>query len=302
MFKPMLASECTDTLKLKYPIYVSHKLDGVRATMQGGKLMSRSLKPIPNRQVQEKFANLPEGVDGELIVGSPTAKNAYRKTVSVVMSDDKPADGVNFHAFDMYVPNNSSEPFEVFEPFTVRFFKMCQAVCGLNSVIIVDQEHIDNEEELLIFEGAALADGHEGVMIRDMSSRYKKGRSTEKEGYLLKLKRFLDSEAEILGVQEKMHNGNEAKINELGRTERSSHKANLVGTNELGALLVRDLTTGVEFSIGSGYDDEERKILWASRTSLVGEIVKYQYFPTGSKDKPRFPTFLGMRDALDMSK
>ncbi len=290
-FKPMLASECTDTSKLKFPVYASHKLDGVRATMQGGTLLSRSLKPIPNKAVQERFAYLPEGADGELIAGDPRDSDAYRKTVSIVMSEDKPADNVNFHVFDQ---------FDDLFGFIVRFVNIIDKTCGLNSVIEVNQEHIDSEEELLEFEAKALADGHEGVMIRSMDSPYKQGRSTEKEGYLLKLKRFCDSESEVIDFEEKMHNANEAKTNELGRTERSSHKAGLVGTGELGALLVRDLKTGVEFGIGSGYTGEQRKVLWASRNSMIGEIVKYKYFPTGSKDRPRFPVFIGFRDLRDM--
>ena len=287
----MLASECTDTSKLKFPVYASHKLDGVRATMQGGTLLSRSLKPIPNKAVQERFAYLPEGADGELIAGDPRDSDAYRKTVSIVMSEDKPADNVNFHVFDQ---------FDDLFGFIVRFVNIIDKTCGLNSVIEVNQEHIDSEEELLEFEAKALADGHEGVMIRSMDSPYKQGRSTEKEGYLLKLKRFCDSESEVIDFEEKMHNANEAKTNELGRTERSSHKAGLVGTGELGALLVRDLKTGVEFGIGSGYTGEQRKVLWASRNSMIGEIVKYKYFPTGSKDRPRFPVFIGFRDLRDM--
>jgi hypothetical protein len=35
-FKPMLASECTDTSKLKFSVYVSHKLEGVRAANNDG--------------------------------------------------------------------------------------------------------------------------------------------------------------------------------------------------------------------------------------------------------------------------
>ena len=53
------------------------------------------------------FKGLPEGLDGELIVGDPIAPDAYRQTVSVVMSDDKPADGVRFYMFDWY----GTEPF-----------------------------------------------------------------------------------------------------------------------------------------------------------------------------------------------
>jgi DNA ligase-1 len=66
----------------------------------------------------------------------------------------------------------------------------------------------------------------------------------------------------------------------------------------MGALVVRDLATGVIFSIGSGFDDALRFTYWLSPP--IGQIVKYKYFPSGSKDKPRFPIFLGIRDEGDM--
>jgi hypothetical protein len=32
----------------------------------------------------------------------------------------------------------------------------------------------------------------------------------------------------------------------------------------------------------------------------MGKVVKYKSQPTGVKDKPRFPVFLGFRDVVDM--
>src|ERR1035438_433698 len=106
-FKPMLAGTMKDTSKLHFPMLASQKLDGIRATVQGGQLLSQILKPIPNENVQALFKGLPEGIDGELIVGDPLAPDAYRKTVSLVMSDDKPLDWfkgevVRLHVFDKY--------------------------------------------------------------------------------------------------------------------------------------------------------------------------------------------------------
>ena len=111
----------------------------------------------------------------------------------------------------------------------------------------------------------------------------------------MKLKRFADGEAVVVGWEELMHNANEATKDELERTKRSSHQANKIGRGTLGALLVRDLVTGVEFSIGTGFDDATRKELWARRGSLQGALISYIFFPTGSKDRPRFPSFRGIR-------
>ena len=51
--------------------------------------------------------------------------------------------------------------------------------------------------------------GFEGAMVRSLDGRYKNGRSTLREGLLLKVKPWKDSEAEILEVYEMMRNENE---------------------------------------------------------------------------------------------
>src|ERR1700676_223692 len=101
-FKPMLASPIGDTPRLEFRILASIKLDGIRATQQGSWLLSRSLKQIPNRQIQEKFKALPNLLDGELIYGDPGHKDCYRNTTSIVMSEDKDATGVKYYAFDIF--------------------------------------------------------------------------------------------------------------------------------------------------------------------------------------------------------
>ena len=102
-FKPMLAAVCRDITKLKYPLMASPKLDGVRAIVIDGRLMSRSLLPIPNRYVQDLSSSLPSGADGELILGKAN-DDPYRRTVSAVMSDDSSSGlTVNFHVFDNYL-------------------------------------------------------------------------------------------------------------------------------------------------------------------------------------------------------
>jgi len=135
-------------------------------------------------------------------------------------------------------------------------------------------------------------------MLRHQNGPYKHGRSTEREGWLLKLKRFDDSEAVILSAYELMHNANEATQNELGYTERSSHKAGMVGKGVLGGLSVRDVYSGVEFDIGTGFDQATREALWKQRDQLPEQVIKYKFFASGVKDKPRFPVFLGFRSDL----
>lgn len=281
--KPMLACE-SDLTKLKFPALASPKLDGVRALVRDGAVLSRSLKPIPNRHVQMMFGRPElEGFDGELILGDPAHPEAYRRTVSAVMSIEGEPD-VDFHVFDRWD----------------RDYPYNEVALSYGLTIPVCSTLIHTMEELEEYEVALLDKGYEGVMLRDPQSPYKFGRSTAKEGYLLKLKRFADSEAEIIGFEELLTNQNEATINETGHTERSTRQAGLLPADTLGALVVRDIHSGVEFKIGTGFTAAERQKFWNLRADLRGALVKYQYFPTGSKEKPRFPSFQGFRHRIDL--
>lgn len=292
--KPLLAAS-TDGKDLTYPLLASPKLDGVRVLIVNGKVMSRSMKLIPNKHVQKLFGK-PEyhGLDGELIVGAPTDKDCYRNTTSGVMSIEGEPE-VKLWAFDIWGHGGL---------FHQRLYHVERRVNALSSksspLAFVHHHHIRFESELLEFETKCLELGYEGVMLRHPNGLYKQGRSTLKEGTLLKLKRFVDSEAEILGFEELMHNSNEKEVNELGQNERSSKKAGMVPRGCLGALLVRDVHSGVEFSIGTGFTQVERQAIWDNRQSLFDKFIKYKSFLIGVKDKPRFPVFLGFRNKIDI--
>lgn len=285
MFKPMLAKDA-DLDLLRFPLMASAKLDGVRAIVIDGVVMSRSLKPIPNKYVQARFGHL-EHFDGELIVGDPTDKAVYRNTVSHVMSHDKADYLVTFFAFD-----HIAEPSA---PYLTRLGRLQPERAG---VVIHRQDYAETLCELYGIEDAALAAGYEGLILRDPAAPYKFGRSTAKQGHLLKLKRFVDAEATVIGFEERMHNGNEATTDELGHTKRSSHAVNKTGLGDLGALIAR--YNGVEFNIGTGFDAEARAEIWSNRPKYLGQLAKFKFFPVGVKDKPRHPVFLGWRSPIDL--
>ena len=117
------------------------------------------------------------------------------------------------------------------------------------------KEHLQEELDKL------LALGGEGVMIKDPKSKYEHKRSFK----LLKVKSFIDAEAEVLGMEKGS-----------GRCE-----------NMMGALHVRDVKSGTLFKIGSGFDDQMRM-----NPPKKGTIVTYKYQNLSDQGKPRFPIFL----------
>lgn len=304
-FGPMLSGKCTDINKLVYPILASPKLDGIRATVQPVstdltevRLLSRKLKPIPNMNVQEIFKGLPIGLDGELIVGPPTALNVFRRSQSVFMRRKSIGHiDAAYYLFDIFSPDG-------FQTRLKKVEAIVNELAGKFPVVLVPHMLVENAKQLLALEEGILEQGFEGVMIRSLNGPYKQdsieNRSTENEGYLLKLKRFLDSECVILGSQELMRNKNSAVIDARGATDRSTHKENMVPAGMLGSWNVRDVKTGIEFDLGGGFEMPDRERFWRERDTMVGKVVKYKYFASGSKEKPRFPIWLGERHKDDM--
>ena len=289
--KPLLAHTINDTSAIKYPVFCSVKLDGIRCLIIDGVAVSRTLKPIRNEYVQACIGK-PEfnGLDGELIVGDIFDKACYRNTNSGVMSKDGEPD-FEFHVFDYW-----DEP-------QMTFCGRHSALAGLTlkspQIQVVPHLRCDNEADLLRIEQNVLNAGGEGVMVRSVDGKYKQGRSTLKEGILGKLKRFVDSEFLVVGFQERFHNANEATTNALGHTERSSHKENKVGRGDLGALVLQ-MNDGQEFTCGTGFDDNLRRLIWNNRPNYLGRYAKIKHFEIGVKTLPRFPVFLDFRDRIDL--
>lgn len=293
-FAPMLAAKTNDydlLHNIRYPFLGSVKIDGVRGLATDDGLVSRTLTRIPNQHTRELFS-MPElkGLDGELVFGNPFDKNVMQQTLSAVMTREGTPD-VHWYIFDKF-----DEPGPYYER-----AKAAKRLTLLHpNLHWVSHVPIANHAGMMEHEARAIDLGYEGLMIRDPAGPYKWGRSTIKQGWLLKLKRFTDAEAVVLDSLEEMANNNEATIDARGLTKRASHAANKEGKGRLGKLVVRDLATGVEFEIGTGFTAEQRHNLWAGRKYLVGKFVKYKHFPHGVVDKPRHPVFLGFRDARDM--
>ena len=295
-FKPLLAATLEDIGTLQETLFASPKLDGIRCVIRDGKALSRSLKPLGNERLREILSYpVLNGLDGELVAGDPTSENVFNFTTRAVRAKKADSDHVVFAVFDDFT--------NPYLPFCQRLDTVKQKVLQAQAfnlpVRLVQQTLVCSRDIDTVYQ-EYLTQGYEGVMLRHPASPYKYGRSTLREGYLLKLKPFADSEAVVLGYEEQMTNQNEATVSELGYTKRSSALAGKVPAGVLGALRVQDLETGVEFSIGGGFTAVERKTLWDEKESLVGRIVKYKSCIIGVVSAPRFPVFLGWRIQEDL--
>jgi len=282
----MLAGTMEDIDTLKYPVLATPKLDGVRCLVVNGVAVTRNFKPFPNEHIRKEVSKLPNGFDGEIVVG----KKAFNEITHDVMREDGEPE-FTFMVFDYCTNANLGYGYRMENLRVVPVEKFVTKLLPIE---------INSKEELLKYEQKCLQEGYEGVMLRSPLGPYKFGRSTVREGFLLKFKRFVDSDAEILEVVEQMTNENEKETDAFGRGKRGHSKEGMVPAGTLGAFKVRDLESGVEFSIGSGFTADFAAKVWKSRNSYIGKIIKYKSQPHGAKDAPRFPVFLGMRDKRDM--
>lgn len=299
--EPMLAAETPKDLKsIRYPVLGSYKLDGIRAVVMDGIVLSRRLRPIPSAFVQRTFGHL-EGFDGELGISDLSSQAFYRETYSVTMTQECEEPCV-FYAFDYFKYRSTFEKRNQCLHTDRQCVKWIERSRG--NIIVLEQRMLHDPDELLEMEAEALENGLEGLIVRDPRSPYKMGRSTAREGWMFKIKRTIDSEARILDFEEMMHNANEKTRDARGKAKRSSHRENLVPMDTLGALICEDLKTKVRFRIGifKGFSRSELKKIWDNRFELRrrGTIVKYAYFPYGIKNLPRHARLIGFRSKIDL--
>ena len=283
---------------IQYPVYGSPKFDGIRCVQMQDGPKSRTLKPLPNLAIHRIMGMDMAGkypLDGEIIIGEPTAPDVFRVTSSGVMSHaGKPA--FRYYVFDIWTqPSTYEERYGLLQVWN-------EAGLLPPYVEVVKQTLLHDEEELLAYEHEQLELGYEGVILRNPKSPYKHGRSTLREQYLLKRKPLSQAEGMVIDWEYLRVNTNEAVANDVGYAKRSTEASGLeVDYSRMGALVVEVLNgeyKGARVNIGTGFTMAEREHL--ASNSANGKIVTFAYQSSGAKDRPRFPSFKGFRDKIDI--
>ena len=282
--KPLLATKA-ELDKIRYPVLATPKLDGIRCLMVDGVAMSRSMKPIPNLFVQKEVAGL-HGLDGELMVNGD-----FNDVQSGIMKRDGEPD-FTYHVFDRWDRQDK---------FGLRIRSLYVGEYDWHDRIeILVQRTVSQEQDLLSSLDLWLEQGYEGAMIRDPEGKYKFGRSTVKEGILLKLKKFLDDEAILVEITEKMTNNNELEEDELGYAKRSSCKENLEPAGTAGSCILNWKGTQFRVGFGPGWTDAKKQALWDNRLDDEGRTVTFRYQELSKDGVPRFGKLVGFRHEDDL--
>lgn len=280
-----------DKDKIKYPILASYKLDGIRCLFKDGQMLSRSLKPIPNKQLQKRFQNLKDlsfrtGVifDGEIYSPLLTFQEITHFVMTENIENELVPISLIFNCFDIVS----------FRPFSQRYETYKSYLANEKHVKIVKQTLINNEEELDTMFDNALNNGYEGLIIRNPDAPYKFGRSTINEGYMLKMKPFVTIDGKIKDIIERQENLNESKINELGYSYKSSSINNKKNTGIASCFVVDYEGKDVKVTITG--TEEFRRDIWENKEQYKNKYIEYKFMKIGLKELPRHPVFVRFRD------
>jgi DNA ligase-1 len=146
---------------------------------------------------------------------------------------------------------------------------------GLVPQVEVDLDTAIGEMQFVAFNKDAIANGYEGIMIKDLDAKY----VCKRHVAWLKQKPFIEVSLEVTNVEEG-----------TGRNE-----------GRLGALVCSGVDDGktIVVNVGSGFSDSDRIEFWADRDSVIGQIVEVRADAiTQNQDGTyslRFPRFLRFR-------
>ena len=232
---------------------VSEKLDGVRAFWDGESLYTRKGNKI--NAPQWFIQNFPKiKLDGELWI----ARGQFNKISSLIRrkfskESNEEWKKVKYMLFEL--PDNAGD-------FKTRYEKLLKITKDLNIPWLqtIPQYFVENEEELNKKLAEVLALGGEGLMLHKADAPYVTGRSA----FLLKLKPWKIETAEVIGY-----------IPGRGKLE-----------GMVGALKVKN-KDGVEFAVGSGLNNAERR-----QPPAIGSIILVKFREYTGNKKPRFPIYV----------
>ena len=260
-------------------VYIEPKLDGIRCLaivdINGAKLFTRAGKLITNFNdtVGKELSLLKDGCyDGEIMSKDFTElmRQVYRK-------EDKDISEVYFAIFDYltleeWKEKKGKHTLKKRKRTLNRQIGTAHAKEHLKYLKLVryEPELLPSDEVLKESHDRWVAQGYEGIMIKDTDSLYSFGRDWS----VMKYKAFFDADVPVIGLKE----------------GTGKHQG------KLGSFLVD--YKGVEVNVGSGLNDELREKLWGDQT-IIGRIIEVRYQEETPDGSLRFPTFVCFRKDKD---
>jgi DNA ligase-1 len=314
--KPMLAPNGDPDLKtLRYPIFASHKLDGVRFLIFDGKMYSRNMEPL-HPAVTKHFQPVIHHAEktGVCLDGEIWRPDTPFNQIVSRMSKPDMCPTLGLYAFDLLSVKEWHAP-KAWTPFSERvchYNVWCQSFDPDKQFIRpVEQYECEDADEILALQHEAKMNGLEGLMLKCPTSVYAHSRTTAKQNVFWKFKFWDTINGRIVDFKQKQQLTDEAKATNtersaLGRTKRGHRQDDRESVDAIGSVEI-EVTDGQVFKKGTRFfacwstnaSDVRSAMTWDNREQFLGRNVEVEYQGHGSKDKPRLPRITRMRPDLD---
>jgi hypothetical protein len=282
---PMLAHDFLKRGKsIKFPCYTQRKYDGTRCVAISGKgLFSRNKKRYPHLDhIVAEINKLPSTIilDGELysdtltfqeivgIVKRETLRPAgISNTRGSATAEQQSKEGdqekqlqIKLHVYDII---NKAPYEERYANLQILFNKY-----KFQHLVLVKSDICESEEAIKELHARYVAEGFEGLMLRNKTGLYKNSRAVD----LQKFKEFFDGEFKIVGYKE--GEGLEAGC----------------------VIWVCEAENGLQFACRPRGTREERIELYSNGDKYVGKKLTVRYQEMTDSNVPRFPVGIAIRD------
>lgn len=253
---------------IKFPCYVQRKYDGTRCiAIPGNGLFSRNRKRNPHMEhILEDLKMLPPSLilDGELY----STELTFQEIVGLVKREtQKPEDTVKqlkieFHCYDIV----SDAPYEERLSRLQALFTRCK----FKYIRLVKTELCPGRDALKVLHDKYVAEGYEGIMLRNKDGLYKVG---HRSADLQKYKEFCDAEYEVIDFKE----------------GEGLHKGCVIWK-------CKDEKTSKTFMCAPKGTVEEKREWFRTGFSYIGKKLSVKFQELTDEGLPRFPIGIAFRD------
>jgi ATP-dependent DNA ligase len=262
---PMLAHDYHKRGKdIKFPCFVQPKLDGVRCIFKNGVLTSRQGKVFPNMEhITQDLKDVDLVLDGELYSNTLN----FQQFVGLVRkkkhndAEKQLLRQVKFHVYDCVNDKPFSERNEAInELFSKRLYAFSEPLLT---------EECKSKEDLKKFHDKYVADGKEGLIIRNKDGLYQLAARSKD---LQKYKEFEDAEYKVTGF-----------------TDGEGSEKGLV-------IWICETSAGKSFHVRPRGTHEARAEIFNEAKDYVGKSLTVRYQELTEEGIPRFPVGIAFRD------
>ncbi len=185
-----------------------------------------------------------------------TKRDDFENIQSIALSQNSDKDWQNIKYYIFEIPNQKGNFYERLK-ILENFLNENQN----NYLKVISQIKIENKKHLDNYLKSIVKIKGEGLILKNPNLPYETGRSSN----LLKVKTFFDDEAEVISY-------------------------NFNDNNSLKSINVK-LKNGIIFKLGGGFSLKDRE-----NPPKIGSIVTFKYYGFTKNSKPKFASFLRVRE------